>query len=124
MEEDPLGTHDRRRLGLGALYYALSCLSESGSQHIVRVVAKRIVPQTGVRRFLQRLAPSSTEIFFPNVFDPRFRQRLFHILAIEVRQPPRHWERADVEQGCYVMGFQNGNEIVPLARGMSDGVDR
>ena len=51
------------------------------------------------------------------------RQFALQRLAVEVRQPARHGERADIDEHADSVRLKRSNQLLKRARGMPDGVD-
>ncbi len=92
-------------------------------QHVVGIVAKRIIAQSGIRRIIANLLALPTQFFHPDVGDVVLRQLDFQRLPIEVRHPARHGERANVDQRADAVSLQRSDKFVERARGMTDSVD-
>src|SRR5580658_735065 len=72
---------------------------EFRGQHVVRVIAEACIAKPDVRGVFATLLAIAAKGLHPDVVDSGRWQTLFKRFAIELRQPPRHGEGADIHQG-------------------------
>src|SRR5437588_952022 len=97
-EVNTFGTHVGGTAAAGEFDELGNAVLECRCQHVIGVVAKAGATQAEVGGVVSHLLAASSELFHPDVLDPRFRQCFFERFAIEMRQATGTRERANVNQ--------------------------
>lgn len=92
-------------------------------EHVVGIVSEARIAQRGIWRVIADFFTMTAQRFHPFILNMRIGQGFLQILAIEVRQPPRHGKSADVYEQLNGMRLQGFDEIIKRSRGMADGVE-
>ena len=93
-------------------------------QHVIGVVAERVIAQADVRRIVADLLAPSAEFLHPDIGDAALGHFDFQRFAVEVRHPARHGKRADVHQRADAVRLKRRHKFVERARGVPNGVNR
>src|ERR1700680_1922673 len=91
-----LGAHISRFGLLGKFNQFGDCLLELRAEHMIRIVPETGIAQRHIWRIFKSLLAAAAQFFHPDVADSIFRQSHFERLAIEMRKPARHRDRADI----------------------------
>ena len=118
-----LGAHVRGTGSLGHRDQIGHRLLELRGQRVIGVVAKARIAERNVRRVFAAFLAIASQGFHPHITDSGCGQSLFQGFSIELRQPPRHGECADIHQRFNRVRLKRPDQVLDGAGRMSDSVE-
>jgi hypothetical protein len=120
LKVDSLSAHASGARMLGKRSQLANRAPELGREHVVGVIAKAGIAHSNVRRVVADFLAVSPKRLHPTITDSHRRQTSLKRLAIELRQPPRHRKRPDVDQSLNSVSLKRSKELVERPSRMTD----